>query len=250
MTPIKVKDYFSGQASLYAAFRPTYPPELYDFIFRHLENHNLAWDCATGNGQVARALANHFEHVYATDISQQQLDAAVKKENIIYSLASAEKTNFKNDQFDLVTVGQALHWFERVQFYEEVNRVAKSGALVAAWGYGRLYIEPDIDAVVDNFYSNTVGPYWDTARRLVEQEYKQISFPFMEIASPKFYISAEWTPDHLAGYLESWSATQKYIKQHQRSPVPDVIKALSGLWRDGEIKMVQFPVFLKLGRVA
>src|SRR3954470_6311391 len=105
------KDYFSNHAKIYAAFRPTYPEELYSFIFQHLEQRTTAWDCATGNGQVASYLAKHFDQVYATDISQQQLDNAILLPNISYTVSAAEKTSFPDQFFDLVTVGQALHWF-------------------------------------------------------------------------------------------------------------------------------------------
>ena len=209
------KDLFSTQSREYAAFRPTYPATLYEFIFQHLREKKCAWDCATGNGQVAHFLANHFEKVFATDISQQQLDQAIRKENIIYSISPAEKTSFPDNQFDLITVGQALHWFDRDKFYDEVKRVGKPGSILAVWGYAFINIEPVIDEIIVKFYHDTVGPYWDPARKLVEEEYKSITFPFEEIPTPGFFISTHWTLAHLAGYLESWSATQKYIKAHR-----------------------------------
>src|SRR5262245_31315897 len=109
MSSTSHKDLFSKQANIYAAFRPTYPKELYDFIFSRVEKNHKAWDCATGNGQVAGYLANYFDKVYATDISQQQLDNAVKRDNITYSVSPGEKTSFEDQQFDLITVAQALH---------------------------------------------------------------------------------------------------------------------------------------------
>lgn len=245
------KDLFSKQANVYAAFRPTYPKELYEFIFSKLKTRRKAWDCATGNGQVAGYLADHFDEVYATDISEQQLGNAIKKHNIIYSVSPGEQTTFEDHQFDLITVAQALHWFDRVKFYDEAMRVGKEGSLLAIWGYGLLYIQPDIDAVIMNFYNNVVGPYWDEARRLVEDEYRSLSFPFQEIESPGFNITSTWTLNHLAGYLESWSATQKYIRQTGHNPLPEVLALLDKVWnpdnyRGNESRPVRFPVFLKL----
>lgn len=119
------KDYFSTQAKTYANFRPTYPPALYEFLLQHLPERKLAWDCATGNGQVASELSRFFEKVYATDISQPQLDQAPRKGNIFYSISPAEQSPFADNQFDLIAVGQALHWFDRDRFYTEVKRVGK-----------------------------------------------------------------------------------------------------------------------------
>src|SRR4051812_9215876 len=129
-----MKDFFSGHAKLYATFRPDYPEELYQFIFAHLSQKSTAWDCATGNGQVAQYLSKHFAKVYATDISHQQLESAHRADNIFYSVSPAEKTPFHDDQFDLITVGQALHWFNLNEFYTEVKRIGKNNSLLAGWG--------------------------------------------------------------------------------------------------------------------
>src|SRR5436190_20945613 len=120
-----MKDRFSGQAGSYAMFRPTYPAELYEFILRRVKGRQQVWDCATGNGQVARDLAPHFKEVHATDSSVNQIKNAVAQPNIFYSVAPAESTSFPDSSFDLITVGQALHWFNISKFYEEVNRVGR-----------------------------------------------------------------------------------------------------------------------------
>jgi ubiquinone/menaquinone biosynthesis C-methylase UbiE len=243
------KDLFSGHARIYSAFRPTYPEELYAFIFRQLQKRDTAWDCATGNGQVAQYLSHHFKEVFATDISEQQLQEAPRDPTIRYSVGAAEKTAFHENQFDLVTVGQALHWFDHGAFYNEVKRVARPGALLAAWGYSVLSIDPELDTYLLDFYKNTVGPYWDSARRLVDEKYQTLSFPFEEIPSPEFFIRVSWTLEHLAGYLETWSATQKYIKTHNTNPVVPLTAQLAKHWKRDESKTVSFPVFLRLGRV-
>jgi SAM-dependent methyltransferase len=243
-----MKDYFSTQSKAYAAFRPDYPNELYQFIFQHLKEKKIAWDCATGNGQVAKYLSRDFEYVYATDISQQQLDHAAKIKNIFYSISPGEKTSFKEDQFDLITVAQALHWFDRDAFYKEATRVAKPGALLAVWGYALLYIEPGIDEIIMEFYHKTVGPYWDSARKLVEEKYRTIAFPFEEIQAPPFSIKVQWTLEQLSGYLSSWSSTQKYIKENDHDPVAPLMKRLEKYWTQPEMTVI-FPIFTRIGKI-
>lgn len=243
------KNYFSHQSKAYAAYRPTYPAALYKFIFDHLDNYSCAWDCATGNGQVAQYLARHFESVYATDISKQQIDNAFPAKNIFYSVAGEENTEFQDNQFDLVTVGQALHWFNRQGFYREVRRTVKPGGLLAVWGYALLNVEPVIDKLFMDFYTNQIGPYWDEARKLVENYYRDIPFPFDEIVCPEFRITVNWSLHQFTGYLSSWSATQKYIHIHGVDPVAAFEKDLRSVWRPDEIKHVTFPVFMKLGKV-
>jgi hypothetical protein len=49
-------DHFSDHADLYEAFRPAYPEALFAYLTSLVPAHDLAWDCATGNGQAAVAL--------------------------------------------------------------------------------------------------------------------------------------------------------------------------------------------------
>jgi ubiquinone/menaquinone biosynthesis C-methylase UbiE len=244
---MKTKDYFSGHSRLYATFRPTYPANLYEFIFQHLKKFDAAWDCATGNGQVARVLAKHFIAVHATDISQEQLDHAFQARNIHYSVQPAEKTQLPDRSVDLVTVGQALHWLDLEKFYNEVRRVARNEAMLAVWGYARCSVNPLIDEHFLHFYNHVVGPYWDNARKLVDDEYRNVPFPFEQIQAPKFSIQVNWTLEEFAGYLTTWSATQKFMKEKVFNPVPELIDKIRPLWLNG--MLVTFPVFLRLGRI-
>lgn len=246
---MKTKDLFSGHANLYAAFRPTYPEELYQFIFQFVVKKENAWDCGTGNGQVARRLADAFKNVYATDLSEQQIGQAVQASNIAYSVSPAENSAFPGQSFDLITVAQALHWFNIEEFHAEVRRVARPGAILACWGYGNIIIKPVLDSHVQHFYSDVVGKYWDLARAHVETEYRNIPFPFTPIESPRFFIEQRWTLSHLCGYLESWSATQRYIQEKEINPVEELSPILKSNWGNDDEVRVRFPIFLKLGRL-
>jgi hypothetical protein len=243
------KDFFSGHSKAYATFRPTYPAELYAFIFKHLKGKSAAWDCATGNGQVARSLASHFDSVFASDISAKQIAEAFQAENIHYSICPAEKSLYHDQQFDLITVAQALHWLDVSLFYEEVNRTAKPGALLAVWGYSLPSFDPEVDEMLSDFYDDKVGPYWDAARRLVENHYRDIPFPFDTIACPAFQITVDWTVDQFAGYLTSWSATQNYIRSRGVDPVEEMRNALHSIWKHDDVKSGRFPIFMKLGKI-
>lgn len=120
-------DRFSGHADRYARYRIDYPDALYNYVLSFVNGRQSAWDCATGNGQVASTLARYFDQVEATDISQTQLEQALVLPNVRYQISRAEKTPFADNQFDLVTVGQALHWFDAEAFHREVRRVLKPG---------------------------------------------------------------------------------------------------------------------------
>ncbi len=208
-----MKDNFSTQASGYAQFRPTYPPELFDFLFKHSQNFDRAWDCATGNGQIAAVLAERFRQVEATDISENQLKNATQKPNIRYQLGRAEATDFPDHSFDLVTVGQAAHWFDFEKFYPEVQRVLKPGGLLALVGYNLLRVDEPTEAVIEHLYNTILEGCWDGERHLVEKAYTTIPFPLKEISFPDMASTYTWTVDQLLGYLGTWSAVQHFIRK-------------------------------------
>lgn len=239
-----MKDLFSQHALQYAQFRPVYPDELYQYIFSRVKKFECAWDAGTGNGQAAQVLARQFNRVLATDISSAQLENATKSEKITYSIG-AEEIDQPDSSFDLITVAQAIHWFDIQKFFECVSRVAKPEAVIAIWGYGLLSINPAIDEQINHFYEKIVGPYWDPERRLIDDHYRTIPFPFKEIDSPVFSFSFQWSIEQLAGYLNTWSAVRKYIGANQTNPVQPLIEQLKPHWNN-DLK-VTFPLFLRLG---
>jgi SAM-dependent methyltransferase len=187
--------------------------------------------------------------VYATDISARQLEKAPPRDNVTYRVCRAESTGFPDDSFNLVTVAQALHWFDFGPFYAEVTRVARPGAVLAAWGYNLLRIEPAVDALVQELYRDVVGPYWDAERRHVEASYESIPFPFPELSAPPLRMTTHWQREGLLGYLNTWSAVQGYLKANGANPVEDLRPRLEALWPGDETREVQFPLFLRVGRV-
>ena len=242
-----MKDNFSKQADSYAKYRPHYPMELFEYIMQYVNQFDNAWDCATGNGQTARELSIFFRNVFATDISQNQLDLASRMPNIYYSIQRSDKTNFSSDLFDLVTISQALHWFATGSFFKEVRRVTKNGALIAAWGYSLFHISPEVDEHIKHFYTNTVGPYWDEERRYVDEEYKTIPFPFDEIHTPSFPMKYQWTVEQLQGYINTWSALQKFVADRQFNPTSKFMEEIKSLLP--EKFEVIFPLHIRMGRV-
>jgi ubiquinone/menaquinone biosynthesis C-methylase UbiE len=197
---------------------------------------------------VARDLAAYFVKVYATDSSMKQLEHAPAAANVQYSQAPAEKTSFPDSMFDLITVGQAIHWFNIQEFYKEAIRVARPGAVLAVWGYSLLSVNPRIDEMVLDFYTKIIGPYWDPERRLIDEHYRTIPFPFEEIQSPGFSFSFDWTLAELHGYLTTWSAVQKYIKANGANPVNALVEKIRPFWVK-ERMTVTFPLFLRCGRI-
>lgn len=243
-----MKDNFSGNASAYAQFRPHYPDELFAQLLPLVKTSDAAWDCGTGNGQVAGELADHFKDVYATDISRDQLDKAIQKPNIHYSVQSAEHTSFADNTFDLVTVAQAIHWFRFHEFYSEVKRTLKPGGLIAVIGYGLLETDEPLQQLLHHFYRKIVGPYWDAERRYLDEDYKTIPFPFEEIDMPALSMKYSWKSDQLLGYLRTWSAVKHYKQRNDVDPVGLIEADLIASFGNMGEKEIVFPLLLRVGR--
>ncbi|MDX2000985.1 MAG: class I SAM-dependent methyltransferase [Chitinophagales bacterium] len=238
------KDYFSTQAIDYAKYRPDYPAALFDFIFSKVHHQGKAWDCATGNGQVAIKLAERFEQVVATDASEKQIASAMAYKNVTYQVVAAEQSGFADELFDLITVGQALHWFHFDQFFTEVKRVAKPGCFFIAFGYGDNFIEPNIDKVVQWFSNDLLGGYWPKERQYIDDSYLTIPFPFKQVEMPAMYISKNWDLADLMGYFSTWSSTNLYIKQNGSNPLQLLSPRLLDVWGEPTQKrLVQWPLF-------
>ncbi|MGB7787018.1 MAG: class I SAM-dependent methyltransferase [Salinimicrobium sp.] len=242
-----MKDYFSSNSAEYAKFRPTYPPELFEFLKQLDIPKQRAWDCGTGNGQVAGKLAEFFAEVKASDISKNQLEHAVQKSNISYALQPAEKTDFPDDFFDLVTVAQAIHWFDFEAFYHEVKRVMKPCGYIAVIGYGLFRSNPETNKIIDHFYREIVGPYWYPERKYLDKKYKSIPFPFKEVETPHFKSRENWSLERLLGYLNTWSSVKNYGRQKGENAVGLIEEELQQSF--GAAGEVEFPILFRLGKV-
>ena len=171
------------------------------------------------------------------------------RDNIIYSCTPAERTDFEDNTFNLITVGQAIHWFNFDLFYKEVNRtLIKEGGVIAVIGYGLNTINKEVDAITQWFYTEIIGQYWDKERRYIDEQYKSIPFPFKEITAPTFKSEFHWTLSQYLGYLSTWSAVQHYIRARGEDPVKLIAKKLSLIWKENELKKIGFPILLRVGK--
>ncbi|GAA3983641.1 class I SAM-dependent methyltransferase [Hymenobacter antarcticus] len=241
-------DRFSAQAADYARYRIDYPADLYAWLLPQVAGRERAWDCATGNGQVAAVLAESFVRVDATDLSASQLAQAAPRPNIHYQAARAEHTSFPAGRFDLITVAQSVHWFEPDAYHAEVRRVARFGAVLAEWGYGLIEISPEIDPFIRHFYRHTIGPYWDANRWHIDDEYARIPFPFAGVRRAHFAVRRQWSAAWFLQYLRTWSSVARYQQERGEDAVALIAEELTRWWGAGE-RQITFPVFVRAGRV-
>lgn len=241
------KDHFSQTAAAYAQYRPRYPDLLFDWLAARAPARGLAWDAGTGNGQAAVALAERFERVIATDASAEQIANATPHPRVEYRVARAEASEVDAGSCDLVTVAQALHWFDPPAFFAEARRALRPGGVVAVWCYvdPRL-LDADVDPAFQEF-ARAIHPYWPPERAITEGGYRSVAFPFDELTPPGMELEMTPTLPEFAGYLRTWSATRRCIAVHGTDPVDAVERALSEAWREGERRTLRWPLFIRAG---
>lgn len=239
-----MKDLFSTNPGDYSKYRPSYPQELITFLLSKTAQYTHAWDCGAGSGQLTNLLAPHFIQIDATDISKKQISQAPILPNVTFSIQPAEDTNFPSQYFDIITVAQAIHWFDFKSFYEEVNRVLKPGGLIAVLGYGLVRVDSTINKLIDDFYGK-LSSYWEPERKYIDEQYVTIPFPFREIKSPEFQYKTQWTLDHFVHYINTWSAIEKYKQTNSSQLTTSLKESLTPLWNG--TKTVTFPTLLRVG---
>jgi SAM-dependent methyltransferase len=194
-------------------------------------------------------LARHFPEVIATDSSEAQLRHAAPAAGVTYAATAAESAALRAGSVDLVTVAQALHWFDLSRFYTEVDRVLSEGGVIAVWTYGLLSIGPEMDHLVGHLYRDILGSYWPAERALVDSGYAGIAFPFEELHVPRFEMEAWWTLAQLGAYLDTWSAVTQYRRAHVESPIASFLASMAPFWGPTDVaRRVTWPLEIRAGR--
>lgn len=244
---MRTEDLFTPVAGDYSKYRPVYPEEFYDWMAGLCRERKLAWDCACGSGQATVGLSKRFERVLATDLSEAQLANAPKLENVECRVATAYESGIPDGKVDLITVGQALHWFDLPKFWSECQRVLKERGIVAAFGYGIAeFSNSEVQEAFLEFYRGTLGEFWSPRRKMVEEGYVGLDFPFEEVQMPNFEICNHWDAEQICGYCSSWSAAESYRQKTGENPIPELLERLDGILKVGGVD-VKWKMFGRVG---
>ncbi|KAG0207283.1 hypothetical protein BGX28_001440 [Mortierella sp. GBA30] len=220
----------------YQSFRPGYNNNFFKMIYNYHGKHNgqfdVAVDVGTGTGQVASVLAEKFKHVHGVDASATMLASAVQKPNISYHVTKGEDLSvLPNSSVDVLTVAQALHWFDHPKFFSEVKRVLKPHGTFAAVGYSFVTFEkyPRASKRIYDLgdQPDQLGTYWDQGRLILDNLYKCIDVPMQNVERHYFPHHAQGlapvmtdrvTMNHFRNYIKTWSSYKNYCEKHPERP--------------------------------
>lgn len=244
-----VPDY-SPLAADYARARPAYPGELFAWLASEISPRRLALDCATGSGQAAIGLAEHFEQVIAIDVSEAQLAHAAVHPRVEYRVAKAEESGLEDASVDLMTAAAAAHWFDPEGFAAEVRRVVRPGGLLAVWTYHIAYLESPFGEVLRRFYEDFLAPWFGEGARLVDRRYEDLELAGEPLPAPAFHVEARWTLDEMRRFVGTWSGTQTYEDETGEDPWERLRPELEPHWGDPEERqLLRWPLFVRACRL-
>ncbi len=205
-------------------------------------------DCATGSGQLAQGIAGFAERVVALDASPEQIANAVAHPRVRYRVAAAEATGLDDHSVDLLTVGQALHWFDHARFVAEAERILVPGGLVVVVSYATCKVTDRIDGVIDKLYRGLLENYWPPERAHVEDGYAKLPLPGRAVVVPSLDMTRRWSADDMLGYLRTWSASRRYERSEGQDPVSLIEADLVAGW-GAALRPVRWPLTICASRI-
>ncbi|KAI9296555.1 methyltransferase type 11 [Neoconidiobolus thromboides FSU 785] len=254
------KDLFSNHSKIYAQNRPSHPKELFDYLTKNITKRELAWDVATGNGQAASLLADYFDNVIATDLSEKQISEAIKKPNIRYEVEPSEAIDsnlIAPNSVDLITVAVGIHWFPFDKFYERVNKVLKKGGIIAAW----VYWHPEVNKEVNQIHVQIEKDYFEKYDPIevehCKKGYSTIPWPFKtpewhtkdsDGVNKQFSSVKHLNLDQYCDYLRTRSSAQLYKEDTEKDALTENYEQLLKAWGEPEeVKKVVWNMKLLVG---
>lgn len=218
-------------AAAYLAFRPSYPKWVYDKVLTYhfgprpsasQAGSKLALDLGCGPGISTVSLLPHFDRVIGLDPSSGMVEAAItpntpnlpdhlvpspsdgnkgKLGDVEYKQGFSEDLGFLDDKsVDLVTSGQAAHWFDYPKFWKELTRVVRPGGSVCLYGYPDFFLpeypalrpllhryalkdghgpgSPRLPPSDEDDKIDSIGDYWEQpGRSILNQGLEPVPFP-------------------------------------------------------------------------
>jgi SAM-dependent methyltransferase len=122
---------FTGKAAVYAKYRPTYPKEILKILGDQIEftRESVVADIGSGTGILSKIFLENGNAVYSVEPNNSMRSYAERDLSMypqFHSVAAiAEDTGLPGSSIDLVTAGQALHWFDRERARKEFARILK-----------------------------------------------------------------------------------------------------------------------------
>ncbi len=231
---------FSGKAEIYNRTRPSYPPEVIDFLYDRTNAENVA-DIGAGTGIFTKCLFTKFKKITAVEPNPDML--SVLRENVPFAEivnASAENTGLPANSFGLVTAAQAFHWFDSDKFKEECKRILTSdGRLAIIWNtHGKSDLRTERDRIFEKYCGMSDSVKISKCGRYDSSSFLESKY-FSEVETFQADNPMIFDEEHFIGYSLSHSYSIKSNHPNYENFVAELREAFYKFSYNGIVKMPQ-----------
>lgn len=178
---------FSSRAGAYVRYRPSYPPQIVELLVRDcgLSRDSVVADVGSGTGLLTKIFLDFGCRVYGVEPNPEMREAGeefLSGRDRFHSMnGQAENTGLPPGSVDLVSAGQAFHWFAPERARAEFRRILR---------------EPKWVALVWNERLVTGHPFLEGYERLLQRyapEYAKVDHRRVDTAAlSQFFGASAW----------------------------------------------------------
>jgi ubiquinone/menaquinone biosynthesis C-methylase UbiE len=214
-----------ASADHYDEARPYFHPVVLRRVMEWIPGDQLqrSLDVGCGTGQSTEALALVSETRIGLDVSAAMLRHARRAKVTGYVQGRAEQIPFAAASFDFLTVGLAIHWFEREAFLHEAARVLRPGGWLCiynSWFTGVMRENPAFKEWWSKYLQRFPSPPRNNSP--LTSEVTQHA-GFRESYAERFSHSAVYDLDGLIAYLTTQTNVTSAL--HDRRETSETVNA-------------------------
>jgi len=237
VSPTSLETRFGSSEPAYTAYRPQYPPELFEKVVSAVpEPRESALDLGGGTGLSALPLTRSFNQVVVVEPDQQMAARLYGlSDRIVVREASAEELEEALDSFDLVTSGNAFYWMNGAVVINKIAGWLRSGGVLAVYRYGF----PETPEAIQEILRAELKQNWDAFRhpRLIDEGYswhitkscsaltdaRILTVPNIILLSATQLVGFLKSTSYCAEYLRTLSSPESYLAE-----LEDLIRGVAG----------------------
>ena len=250
------------QTSNYDSTRPKYTKDIFTNIISKINQFDYYLDIACGTGQLLFQLSDMFKKSIGVDISEEQIKIAktnLKNNNTylytsdIYDLPNIIPKELRKEKlFDLITIGQAFHWFDPENLIIFIKNIllSETGTLVILGYQKQHFYKNDILHKPFQKFIDQLKPYFECDCDYNDSGYSSSNQLFknnFKFVNTKYFTEEQYIKLYtLIKFCKSWSAYYNYMKKNPDDPINDLEQIIKNLNINEDINFYNFYFMITL----
>lgn len=243
---------FTGKAEDYAKYRPGYPEQIISLLETKtgFDSSKDIADVGCGTGILSKLFLNNGNLVFGVepneDMRKKSEKLLGKFINFISVDGTAEETHLATNSVDMISVGQAFHWFDHKKTKKEFKRILrKDGYIVIIWNE-RKNNTPLMKAI-NNILKSIGHEHHDAENDLMDKELLSTFFGADKVASSTFPNFQMLDLAGLKGRIQSISYVPESGSENKR--IMNEIKDLFERYNNGGMVKVEYTTRVYYGNL-